>query len=158
MPDVALIPGGFFFLRNRFKRLRDPFQEIPVYKVSIPFLPKYEFQSPLCQNMSFNPLFAKIWVSIPSLPISIFASRCARSTTRRTRRMWTTNMLCKLSQVLTINCQTSLTVFFQTWHHGQSFFSDLTSFFFQAMERSISMKMMEHGQVFVWLFPLLILM
>ena len=103
---------GFLF-RNRFKRLRDPFQEIPVYKVSI-----------------------------PSLQISIFVCRCVRNTTRRTRRMWTTNMLCKLSQVLTINCQ--------TWHHGQSFF--------QATERSIFMKMMERGQVFVWLFPLLILM
>ena len=77
------------------------------------------FQSPLCQNMSFNPLFAKILVSTPSWQISIFVCRCVRNTTRRTRRMWTTNMLCKLPQVLTINCQ--------TWHrlfsgHGEEYF------------------------------------
>ena len=33
LPGVVPIPGGSFFLRNCFKRLRNPYQEIPVYKV-----------------------------------------------------------------------------------------------------------------------------
>ena len=141
LAGVDLIPGGFYFIRSRFKRRRDPYQGTPVYKV----LHQFSHQE----------------TSIISGWTNSFLCRSAMSITRRMRL--TTCMRSKPFQVTIDNgwwfwknmqdCDYSAKVI-----QRRVIFTIFIKVFVQVMERNISMKMTAHGQVFVLLSPLLVQM
>ena len=75
LAGVDLIPGGYYFIRSRFKRVRDPYQETPVYEVII--ITKFPLQ-----KMNLNLLLADVWEALPEDKGACWQQACSASRAR----------------------------------------------------------------------------